>query len=181
MPTTASRNNMVLPLLGLLVEQPAHAYDLATRLANRYTHLAVTRSTVTSLLQALAREGLVAAGQPARAGNRPPRITYELTEEGNSDFRRRVASGLRDTPVASVDFTLAVSYAGILPADRVALLLDERIERVDEVLASLDVAVGGVREVHMLEVGYWRRVAAAEADWLRSLVSRIRSNGIDWP
>ncbi|MFD5632160.1 MULTISPECIES: PadR family transcriptional regulator [unclassified Streptomyces] len=181
MPTNASRNSMVLPLLGLLVEQPAHAYDLTARLAARYAHPAVTRSTVTSLLKTLAKEGLVAAGAPARVGNRPPRTVYELTGEGISDFRRRVASGLRDTAVASADFTMAVAYAGILPADRVVRLLTARLERVGELLASLDVAGDGVTEVHMLEVAYWRRIAGAEADWLGSLIARIGSDSIDWP
>ncbi|MEK8107200.1 PadR family transcriptional regulator [Micromonospora sp. M12] len=84
-------------MLGLLVEQPAHAYDLTTRLRERYGYLSVTRSTVTSLLKALEKAGLVSSRLPERVGKRPPRTAYELTTAGLADFRRKVAAGVRDT------------------------------------------------------------------------------------
>ncbi len=102
----------MLPLLGLLVEQPSHAYQLTSRLRERYEQLPTTRSTVTSLLKALERTGLVASRRPEQAGNRPPRTTYELTEAGMVDFRRKVEAGLREGQAASMDFIMAVAYAG---------------------------------------------------------------------
>ena len=53
MPSNATQNSLALPMLGLLVEEPAHGYDITTRLRQRYGHLSVTRSTVTSLLKTL--------------------------------------------------------------------------------------------------------------------------------
>ncbi|MGC4804267.1 PadR family transcriptional regulator [Micromonospora sp. DT233] len=181
MPLDASRNSLVLPLLGLLVEQPAHAYDLTTRLRTRYGHLSVTRSTVTSLLKALERAGLVAAGVPERVGNRPPRTAYEPTEAGVADLRRRVEQGLRDGPAASADFVMAVAYLGILPADHAASILDTRAARLDRELPALRETPDGVAEAHMLEAAYWATVVAAEAGWVRTLAARIRSHDIDWP
>ncbi len=46
-PLASLSNPVVLPLLGLLVEQPAHPYELTRRLADRYPTLQVRRSTVT--------------------------------------------------------------------------------------------------------------------------------------
>jgi hypothetical protein len=43
----------VLPLLGLLVERPAHPYELATRLNDRYRFLSTQRSSVTTLAKSL--------------------------------------------------------------------------------------------------------------------------------
>ncbi|MFC0506706.1 PadR family transcriptional regulator [Micromonospora costi] len=181
MPLDASRNSLVLPMLGLLVEQPAHAYDLTTRLADRYRHLTVTRSTVTSLLKALERAGLVASRQPERVGNRPPRTAYELTDAGVADFRHKVEAGLRDSAAASMDFVLAVAYVGILPAAQAAALLDARADRLDRDLAVLSARPDGVAEAHMLEVAYWHTIVAAEVAWIRTLARRIRSHDIDWP
>ena len=180
MPLDASRNTLVLPLLGLLVEQPSHAYDLTARLRERYGHLPVTRSTVTSLLKALERTGLVASGTPVQVGNRPPRTAYELTETGMADFRRKVEVGLREGQVASVDFIMAVAYAGVLSADHATSILDARADRLDQELASLQERPDGVVEVHMLEVAYWRTIIATEIGWIRKLASRIRSHDIDW-
>ena len=48
-PLDATRNSLVLPILGLLVEQPAHAYDVAARLEARYPQLKTRRSSVVTL------------------------------------------------------------------------------------------------------------------------------------
>ncbi|MEV6909150.1 helix-turn-helix transcriptional regulator [Amycolatopsis sp. NPDC051071] len=180
MPLDASRNSLVLPLLGLLVEQPSHAYDLAARLRERYGQLSATRSTVTTLLKTLEGAGLVASRVPERVGNRPPRTAYELTATGMADFRRRVEEGLREGQAASVDFVMAIAYVGALPEGDAVSILDSRADRLDRELATLREQPGGVAEVHMLEVAYWRTIIAAETSWLRTLASRIRSHDIDW-
>ncbi|MEU8180821.1 PadR family transcriptional regulator [Micromonospora sp. NPDC049047] len=182
MPLNASRNSLVLPILGLLVEQPAHGYDITTRLRERYGHLSVTRSTVTSLLKALEKAGMVSSRLPERVGNRPPRTAYELTAAGLADFRHKVETGVRDTQAASVDFVMAVAYVGVLPIDQATCILDGRVGRLEQELAALSgVLDGDVLEVHMLEVAYWRTIVAAEATWIRSLVRRIRAGEIGWP
>ncbi|CCH33175.1 helix-turn-helix transcriptional regulator [Actinosynnema sp. NPDC047251] len=180
MPLDATRNSLVLPLLGLLVEQPAHAYDLTTRLRERYHHLTATRSTVTTLLKTLERKGLVAARTPEQVGNRPPRTTYRLTGAGLADFRARVETGLTEPPAASVDFTLAVAYAAILPADHAATLLEQRAARLGGELDALRQPTG-VREAHMLETAYWQSIVTAEVDWTRATARRIRDGDLDWP
>jgi DNA-binding PadR family transcriptional regulator len=180
-PLDASRNSLVVPLLGLLAEQPAHAYDLTLRLRGRYEHLSITRSTITSLLKALERSGLVVAGSPERDGNRPPRVTYELTATGLADFRGKVEAGLRDTPPASADFVMAVAFAAILPAGQASTILDERADRLEGDLAELARQRDGVAEARMLETAYWQSIVAAEVAWARDLARRIRSQDIDWP
>ncbi|WFE66485.1 PadR family transcriptional regulator [Micromonospora sp. WMMD714] len=182
MPSDATRNSLVLPMLGLLVEEPAHGYDITTRLRQRYGHLSVTRSTVTSLLKTLEKAGLIYSRHPERVGNRPPRTAYELTAAGLADFRHRVEAGVRDTVAASVEFVMAVAYVGILPIDRAASVLDGRADRLDRELAALSALPDGdVLEVHMLEVAYWRTIVAAEVAWIRNMVRRIRSHEISWP
>ena len=180
MPLDASRNSLVLPLLGLLVERPSHAYGLASLLRERYGDLSATRSTVTSLLKSLERAGVVASQQPERVGKRPPRTVYELTDAGMVDFRRKVEAGLGEGRTASVDFVMAVAYTGVLSADHAASLLEARAERLEQELAVLEERPEGVAEVHMLEAAYWRTIVSAENTWVRELVSRIRSHDIDW-
>ncbi|MEU4678637.1 helix-turn-helix transcriptional regulator [Micromonospora sp. NPDC023737] len=182
MPLDASRNSLVLPMLGLLLEQPAHAYDLTRRLHERYEQqLPATRSTVTTLLKTLDRAGLVSACLPERSGNRPPRTTYQLTDAGVAEFRHRVEARLRDAPAASADFVMAIAYVAVVPADRATSILNDRADRLDRELAALRAQPDGVLEAHMLEVAYWRTVVAAEVAWIRTLARRIRSQDIAWP
>ncbi|BCY06026.1 PadR family transcriptional regulator [Actinoplanes sp. L3-i22] len=180
MPLDASRNSLVLPILGFLGERPAHAYDLATRLQERYAHLTATRSTVTTLLKSLHRAGLVDAREPGKVGNRPPRTEYVLTGPGIACFRAKVESGLRDTPVASVDFALAVACLGSLPADRAVALLTARAERLTGEQAALPAGSAAMAELGTLEHGYWHGLVAAELEWIAALVRRIRSAELDW-
>ncbi|MEU4560295.1 helix-turn-helix transcriptional regulator [Actinoplanes sp. NPDC023936] len=155
-----------------MTEQPAHAYDLAGRLRERCGRLPVTRSTVATLLKSMARSGLVAAREPGRVGNRPPRTVYETTAAGVADFHHRVESGLRDSPVASMDFVLAVGHAGVLPAERAALILEER--------AALLASSGSDPAQGALEAEYWRGMVAAEITWIRELARRIRDREVTW-
>ncbi|MFI1989889.1 PadR family transcriptional regulator [Actinoplanes sp. NPDC020271] len=180
MPLDASRNSLVLPILGFLGERPAHAYDLATRLRGRYAQLSATRSTVTTLLKSLHRAGLVVAREPGQVGNRPPRTVFELTEAGVAGFREKVESGLRDTPVASVDFALAVAYLGSLPADRAVALLSERAERLAREQAARPAGAAAMTELRTLEHDYWHGLVAAESAWIAALLSRIRSADLAW-
>jgi hypothetical protein len=122
----------------------------------------------------------VAAREPGRVGNRPPRTEYELTAPGEACFRGKVESGLRDTPAASVDFALAVAYLGSLPADEAVTLLSARAERLAAEQAALPAGSAAMAELRTLEQGYWHGLVAAELAWTAALVARIRSAELAW-
>ncbi|MFG1609087.1 PadR family transcriptional regulator [Actinoplanes sp. NPDC049265] len=177
MPLDASRNSLVVPLLGLLLEQPTHAYALTASLTSRYPQLRATRSTVTTLLKSMERAGTIAPRTPESVGNRPPRTGYELTAAGVAEFSRRIEDGLRDAQPASTELIVAVAYLGIRPAADVAELLDARADRLGN--GRFEVPAG-IPEVQMLEVDYWNAVVDAEITWLRTLAGRIRTRDIAW-
>ncbi|GAA0569831.1 PadR family transcriptional regulator [Paractinoplanes ferrugineus] len=181
MPLDATRNALVLPMLGLLVEQPAHAYDVAARLAGRYPLLAGTRSSVTTLLKSLAGADLVRARDPERAGRRPARTVYELTAAGLELFRNRVGEGLGEGPPASAAFLTALAYLGILPRATAAAVLAERVERLSRELTRLPPDPPELAEIQMIEVAYWRTVLHNEITWLSTLVPRVESGDLAWP
>ncbi|GIM96473.1 PadR family transcriptional regulator [Paractinoplanes toevensis] len=181
MPLDATRNGFVLPMLGLLVESPAHAYDVASRLAGRYPQLAVTRSSVTTLLKSLADAGLVQAGEPERVGRRPARTVYELSPAGLELFRERVEEGLRDGTPASTGFLTALAYLGILPRSVAAGVLGGRVERLRRELDGLPADPPELAEIQMIEVAYWREVLRNEIAWLSTLAERVESGDLAWP
>jgi DNA-binding PadR family transcriptional regulator len=175
-PLDATRNTLVLPILGLLVEQPAHAYQVAARLSERYPHLAPRRSSVVTLLKTLAEAGLLVAGAPERVGNRPARTAYRPTAAGLGLFRERVREGLTAGDPASADFLTAVAYLGILPAPEAVAVLRERAARLRR---ETPVIPPGLPEIHMIEVHYWLRVLATEIDWLTETADRIAAGSLE--
>ncbi|GAA2646346.1 PadR family transcriptional regulator [Paractinoplanes durhamensis] len=181
MPSDATRNGLVLPMLGLLVEQPAHAYDVAVRLAGRYPQLAVTRSSVTTLLKSLTDAGLTRGRDPERVGRRPARTVYELAPPGLALFRERVEEGLRDGLPASTGFLTALAYLGVLPRVVAAGVLGARIERLRRDHDGLPPDPPGLAEIQMIEVAYWRTVLSNEIAWLTAVARRVESGDLAWP
>ncbi len=181
MPLAALANSLVLPVLGLLIERPAHSYELTARLDERYAQLATQRSSVTTLLKSLAAAGLVRAQRQTRVGKRPRRTVYELTDAGVEDFRERVAAQLEQAPAASTRFTLALAYVGILPRRQAATVLRKRLVLRHRERQAIPPLPRGMAEVHMIEADYWKVVLATECDWLERFINRITTGSIEWP
>lgn len=181
MPRDALANRLVLPVLGLLVERPAHPYELTARLNERYPFLATPRSSVTTLAKSLADAGLIRPQRSKRVGNRPARTAYALTDAGLKEFRARVAARIEDAPAASDQFTLGLAYVGILTRARAAAALRRRVVARRAELDAIPVVPPGGIEVHMIEMAYWKAVVEAEIRWLRSFIDRITSGDIAWP
>jgi DNA-binding PadR family transcriptional regulator len=180
-PLDALANRLVLPLLGLLVERPAHPYELARRLNDRYRFLATQRSSVTTLAKSLVEAGLIRPQRSKRVGKRPARTAYELTDAGLKEFRARVTAHIEEAPAASARFTLGLAYVGILSRARAAAALRRRVNsRRAELDAIPTLSPDGI-EVHMIETAYWKAVLEAEIQWLETFIDRITSRDIDWP
>ena len=180
-PLDALANRLVLPLLGLLVERPAHPYELAARLNDRYRFLSTQRSSVATLAKSLAEGGLIRPQRSKRVGNRPARRAYELTDAGMKEFRARVTAQIEEAPAASDRFTLGLAYIGILSRTKAATALRRRVVSRRQELAAIPGIPPGEPEVHMIEMAYWKAVLEAEIRWLDTFIVRITSRDIIWP
>jgi len=180
-PLDALANRLVLPLLGRLVELPAHPYELATRLNDRYPFLSTQRSSVTTLAKSLAEAGLIRPQRSKRVGNRPARRAYELTDAGMKEFRARVTAHIEEAPAASAHFTLGLAYVGILSRTKAAAALRRRVVSRRQELDAIPILQPGEIEVHMIEMAYWKAVLEAEIRWLDTFIDRITSRDITWP
>ena len=180
-PLDALANRLVLPLLGLLVERPAHPYELTARLVERYRFLTVQRSSVTTLVKSLAAAGLIRAQHPRRVAKRPARRAYQLTDAGVHEFRARVTAQVEQAPAASSRFTLALAYIGILSRANATAVLRRRLAALRRERAAIPALPRGRTEVHMIEVAYWKTVLDSEIRWLDTFVRRIATRDTAWP
>ncbi|MDT8911595.1 PadR family transcriptional regulator [Amycolatopsis sp. PS_44_ISF1] len=179
MPTDALANPLVLPILGLLVERPRHAYSVFDELRTRYAFLRVRNATVYTLVNTLEDTGWIA---PAAAGG--DRQEYALTEAGAQALADRVDHDVRATDLANpAAFMTALAYLGILAPDQAEAALAARCERIREEVDYLDLALGraGVSELHMIEAHYYRDRLRQDGQWLENTILRIRSGALAWP
>lgn len=164
-----------LLLLGLLSDGEAHGYELHEFLAEKLAFLSdLTRPTAYRLLDRMHQEGLLAR-ETERAGKRPERMRYSITDQG----RERLDALLR-TQLSSLDV--------IKPAGNVALLFMQRVPRKEaaELLSQRKRELEGRQArilAHVAELPAHtptllileRNLALIEADigWLEKQIARL--------
>ncbi|MFE3743072.1 helix-turn-helix transcriptional regulator [Streptomyces sp. NPDC059096] len=188
MPRRALDNPIVLAVLGLLLERPAHPHRILTELRERSDNhaAALTRGTLYNTVAALVGAGWVAEQGRERAGNRPERTVYALTPAGGEELVRRLDSGIRDPEREFSRFLGAVAYLGALGPDGAVAALTERGRRLGERIAADEARLAqalaaGVPRLHVIEAGYALCLARAELDWIAATVDDIRTGALNWP
>jgi len=188
MPAHVLNNPIVIAVLGRLMEQPAHPYQLYTELRSRSEHLAgvVNRGTLYNVVAAIAEAGWASPEGPQRDGNRPERTVYALTPEGATELKSRLDTEIRTPGREFSAFLGAVSYLGALGQKGAAAALSERAavlrERVDGDAQRLDeVHADGVPRLFVIEAEYALAQARSEIAWVESTVAEIRSGALAWP
>ncbi|GGK88821.1 PadR family transcriptional regulator [Mangrovihabitans endophyticus] len=179
MPLRATDNPLVLPLLGLLLEQPRHQYALLAALRERYQHLRVRTSSVYTLVNSLRDAGWI---EPADAASTP--VAFRLTADGVAEFRGRVVADLQDTdPANATRFITALAYVGILDRATARDTLGGRVGALRQRAAELEKAVGaaGIPAVHMIEVAFFASQTRHDIAWLERFRNQIADPGYDWP
>ncbi|MFI7276598.1 PadR family transcriptional regulator [Streptomyces sp. NPDC049879] len=188
MPRRALDNPLVPVVLGLLLERPAHPYQLLSALRDRGdAHAAAaTRGTLYNTVTALAGAGWVAAQGQERAGNRPERTVYTITPAGHAELVRRLDAEIRDPEREFTRFVAAVSHLGALGPGDAADALAERARRLRDRTAADEARLGdalaaGVPRLHVIEAEYALALARAETAWAERTADEIRSGSLAWP
>jgi DNA-binding PadR family transcriptional regulator len=185
MPRDALANPVALPVLGALLEQPMHPYQLAVTLAER--GVPVNRGSVYDTVEAMARAGWIEPLPAERDGTRPQRTPYALTEDGRDELVRRLDAQIRAPRREFTEFLGAVSHIGVLGparaaealaerAERLAVLMDEDHRRLDEALAD-----GTVPRLFVIEAEYALVLMQAEREWVLALADEIKDGQLAWP
>jgi DNA-binding PadR family transcriptional regulator len=180
MPTNALANPLVVPILGLLAEQPRHAYAVFSELRSRYTHLAVRNATVYTLLNTLVETGWL-----HHRADGADRQEFALNAAGRHAFADRVTHELHDGDLADRStFLTALAYLGILTPDAAADALRHRADRIrheEARLAHALEAASDILELHMIESHFYRDQLHHERTWLELTIQRIGTADLAWP
>jgi DNA-binding PadR family transcriptional regulator len=185
MPRDALAHPVVLAGLGALLERPMHAYQLARVLAAR--GVPVNRGSLYDTLEAMTRVGWTEPQPAERAGARPQRTPYALTEAGRAELVRRLDAQIRTPCREFPEFLGAVSHLGVLGPQRAAEALAERAGRLAALIAEnrlrLDEALasGTVPRLFVIEAEYALTMLRAEEGWVLALAEDVKSGRLAWP
>jgi DNA-binding PadR family transcriptional regulator len=146
--------------------------------------LDLKRGSLYHAIGRLERAGLIEPVETTRAGRRPERTVYRLTDDGLHEvtawLRELLANPARD----STQFFAALSFIALLePADALeqlevrAGLLEAEVAGLQEVLRTMTPRIG---RLVLLEVEYLRAVRRAELTWVQSLAEDLRAGRLAW-
>jgi DNA-binding PadR family transcriptional regulator len=137
-----------------------------------------------TVVESLARAGLIDAQETSREGKRPERTVYAITDAGRREFVDWLSELLRTPMTEWPQYEAGLTLMGGLPPADVAALLEERCHKLSFELARLrsniEVATReGVPRVFLVEVEYERAMLETDLEFSRKLARDIASGSLD--
>lgn len=178
-------NPLALAVLALLQERPMHPYEISRTLRERYKEFSIRLNygSLYSVVEKLARRGLIEARETVREGRRPERTIYASTAAGRAEFEDWLSELLSTPQKEYPRFEAGLSLMSGLPPDEVADLLEQRCRQLELDLVSSEAALRNrPPELKRLLIIEWEYVYAmwrAELEWTRDLVREIRDGTLD--
>lgn len=187
MATRAIRTPLTMAVLTLLRERPRHPYDMQAILRDRYVG-EVVKLRGGSLYDAIRRleaAGLLAAVETNRAGARPERTVYAITDAGEELLDALVEEYLGTVAEEYPVFSAGLAHIlNVQPAKAIELLsqrIDALQARFDEVAKALTtLRRDGLPRVVTVEAEYAQTMRKAEIRWLRTAVHDIETGDLPW-
>ena len=183
----ATLTPMGVMVLGLLVEQPMHPYEmLQTLRARKEDRFAKLRpGSLYHTVDRLCCRNLLQVSDVHRDGNRPERTVYAITGPGREALKSALVSMLRTPAVEYPALYLALAEAHTLGRDEVVALLDERLTAMRSELSELRAAMSealaqGHPEMFLLDVGCRQAVLDGQIGWLERLRVRLATGELMW-
>jgi DNA-binding PadR family transcriptional regulator len=179
-------NPLALAVLAMLMSAPMHPYEIARVLKQRGKGetFKIRYGSLYTVVQDLERRGLVEAQGTVRAGHRPERTVYRLTDDGRQELEDRVRE-LVGEPVKEYPlFAAVLSLIAVLHPDEVAALLGERLRMLEVDIAATHAAIEelvagqALPRVFVLETEYALAMKRAEAEWVRGLKKELADGSL---
>ena len=173
-------NPLGLAVLATLMSGPMHPYQIARLLKHRGKDdsIKIRYGSLYTVVQDLEHRGLVEAEGTARAGNRPERTVYRLTDDGRRELEDRIRELISEPVKEYPLLTSALSLVSVIHPEELTGLLAERLQFLEIEIAAttgiIDHAMAHrLPRLFLLETEYGLAMKRAEADWVRGLMREL--------
>jgi DNA-binding PadR family transcriptional regulator len=183
-------NLLALAVLGTVAQRPMHPYEISTSLRTRGKEASIKLNfgSLYSVVESLAKHGLIESQGTAREGRRPERTTYAITEAGRAEMEDWLSELLSTPKKEYTSLEAALSFAAGLAPDEVARLLMSRAARLRMDIGSVDAGLAftdeiGLPELFVIEEQYRKALMEAELAFVTGLATRIENGelgGVTW-
>src|SRR4030095_1105020 len=158
-----------------------HPYQIANllRRTGKERDMPIKVGSLYTVVRNLERHGFIEAPGSHRAGRRPERTEYAITDAGRAELRDWLRELVAVPEWEYPRFQAALSVLSTLHPDEAAASLQERLHALDDDIAARQVALAhseGTRRLFLIEDEDALEMRRAEAAWVRRLLTEI-TNG----
>jgi DNA-binding PadR family transcriptional regulator len=170
-----------LVILGLLRDQPLHGYEIKHIIEEHmgdWTSIAV--GSIYFALGKLSEEGLIEMVATEKAGNRPSRSVYQITEAGRAEFLRILREVWREPERQYFSIDVGLAFMNALPVEEIKGFLQSRVGQLEENQKYLDshqqdqMGQPNVPASAAAIFEHSRAHAAAELAWTKELLEKMQ-------
>lgn len=185
MPRRKVANPLALAVLACLYERPMHPYEMATTLRERHKDesIKLNYGSLYSVVESLKTHQLICEQETARAGHRPERTVYRLSDAGRLELVDWLSELLCLPEKEFTRFEAGLSLMPVLPPQDAVGLLEERCRRLEMEIglhrASRDLVAGRLPRLLAIESEYRTALREAELQWTRALIADINSGTLE--
>jgi DNA-binding PadR family transcriptional regulator len=180
-------NLLALAVLSYLAWKPMHPYELGRTLRDHGDARSIkfNHGSLYMVVQQLARAGFVVAQETTRAGGRPERTVYALTDAGREELHDWLRELVEVPQHEYPQFVAALSLIAALPPDEVVALLDRRLGRLASQRAEVrdlvdQTLAGGVHPLFLIEEEYRLALLEAESAFVARLIQQLDHPDTGW-
>jgi DNA-binding PadR family transcriptional regulator len=182
----AVSNPLALAVLACLDERPMHPYEMATTMRERGKDQSIKLNygSLYTVVEALQQHGLIVAQETERAGRRPERTVYRLTDAGRMELIDWISELLSTPAKEFTRFEAGLSLIPVLPPEDAAALLAQRCNHLEIEIAQLRSVhqlseQRGLHRLFLIEGEYLLAMREAELAWARKLAEEIASGTLE--
>lgn len=180
-------NLLALAVLSYLSSGTMHPYEVGRTLREHGDARSIkfNQGSLYMVFQQLERAGFVTAQETTRAGQRPERTVYAITDAGRQEMREWLRDLIEEPRHEYPHFVAALSLIAALPPDEVVTLLNSRARRVDERRGETrqliaETLAAGVHPLFLVEEDYRLALLDAEAAFIEHFIDRITNPQTGW-
>ena len=178
---------LALAVLKLLQERAMHPYEMHQLIRERGLDniIKVRAGSLYHSVERLQQLSMVEPVETGRAGRRPERTVYAITEVGRDAYQANLRDLVREPVEEYPVFAAAVEMLHTLPRRDAIRLLQHRVTALEAQLAALEqvgasLAKRGIPHAYTIELDYLLALGRAELAWVGQLVDDIRSGDLPW-
>lgn len=174
-------NLLALAVLSVIIERPMHRYEIAASIKSRGKDqdMGVKWGSLYTVVQNMEKAGFLEIVGSERAGARPERVIYRITDAGRAELIDWARELIAEPAPEVSRFVAGLSISAVVQPDELIELLDRRIAALDEQIASarqtLDKYSGTLPRLFLIETEYGMSMLAAELAWVRGFRAELVS------